>query len=263
VSSFEEFAALHVPGDPFLLVNAWDVCSALALADAGHSAVGTTSLGVNAAAGLIDGARRGREVAVELARRLQGRLSVPLTVDLEDGYSGDPAAVGDLVAVLTSAGVAGVNIEDGGRSGAEHQAVLAAVRARNDRVFINARTDEFWSGGHDIVAVLERCRAYRDAGAHGLFVPGLTDPGQIDEVAALGLPLNVLWQPGVDLHATRAARISTGSALYRAALGAALSTAQSARADTVPPPAVAYSATQQLLGLSSVGERTRGDGGSG
>ncbi len=247
MNTFEAFAALHVPGKPLVLVNAWDVCSALALAAAGHPAIGTTSLGITAAAGLPDGAGLGRELTTELATRLQGRLQVPLTIDLESGYSDEPSVVSRLVSELAVLGVAGVNLEDADRTAAAHGAIVAAVRAVNDRVFLNARVDEFWSGHHNLAEALERGKAYRDAGAHGLFVPGLTDPGGVEAVAQLGLPLNILWQPGLDLRDTAAARVSTGSALYRAALAAALASGDAARSNSPPRPAVTYSTVQALL----------------
>lgn len=245
---FAFFARLHVPGRPLVLVNAWDVLSALALAAAGHPAIGTTSLGITAAAGLPDGAGAGRRLTVELAGTLAARLDQPVTVDLEDGYNSEPAAIAELVADLGACGVAGVNLEDRGRTAAEHAAVVAAVRSAVPGVFLNARTEVFWSGSRQLSEALERCRAYRDAGAHGLFVPGLGDPGALEQVAALGLPLNALWQPGVDLAGCGVARISTGSLLYRRALAAALEAANSASGFAgATSEAVSYERTQQLL----------------
>ena len=107
------FAALHTAPGPFLLPNAWDVASGLLLADAGFPAVGTTSLGATAAAGLPDGVGAGRDLTVALAAALAARLPVPLTVDLEGGYSADPGEVAALAAQLSELGVAGVNLEDG------------------------------------------------------------------------------------------------------------------------------------------------------
>ncbi len=216
-------------------------------------AVIALTTGVALAAGLVDGAGQGRELTIELVRRLEGRLGVPLSVDLEKGYDEDPSSVAELVA-LAARGVVGVNLEDGGRSTGAHEAIVAAVRRGNGSVFLNARVDEFWSGRHDLVSTLERCRAYRDAGAHGLFVPGLQDPYGVEAVARIGLPVNVLWQPGLDLRKTPAAPVNTGSASYRAALAAALATADAAlatvdasRSSTPPPPAVTYPATQAVL----------------
>lgn len=104
------FAALHRPGDPFVLPNAWDVGSARALADAGFLAVGTTSFGIAASHGLPDATGAARDATLDTVRSLvTARLPCFLTADLEDGFSSDPEAVAELVAGL---GVAGVNLED-------------------------------------------------------------------------------------------------------------------------------------------------------
>jgi len=241
------FAALHAASGPFLLPNAWDVASALLLADAGFPAVGTTSLGVTAAAGLPDGAGAGRDLTIALAAALIPSLSVPLTVDLEGGYSDDPAEVADLAAQLADLGVAGINLEDGRPGGqlrptAEHAAVIRAVTDATPSLFVNARTDTYWlTVGADqerLPETVRRLAAYRDAGASGVFTPGLFDPAAIQTVSTtVALPLNVLWQPGVSLANLGAAgvvRVSTGSTLYRHALAAALDAAAAARTDTAP-----------------------------
>jgi len=240
------FRALHHRNTPFLLPNCWDVASGLLLAE-DSPALGTTSLGITAAAGLPDGAGAGRDLVSALAASLVPRLRVPLTVDLEGGYSDDPAQVAELAAQLQEIGVAGVNLEDGVdgrrlRPAAQHAAVLAAVKAAAPGLFLNARTDTWWlRTGTDtgrLHDTTERLAAYRDAGADGIFTPGLTHLAQLEHVAtAIALPLNALWQPGVhpdELRAAGVRRISTGSALYRHALGAALSNAASARSGTPP-----------------------------
>jgi 2-methylisocitrate lyase-like PEP mutase family enzyme len=243
----QEFAALHRPGSPFLLPNAWDVSSALMLADAGFPAVGTTSLGVTAAAGEIDGAGTGREVTMTLARAILPRLAVPITVDAEGGYSDDPGAVADLATELAELGAAGINLEDargGGalRSAAAHAAIIRAVVAAAPSLFVNARTDVFWlragPPADRLDAATARLLAYQDAGASGVFVPALSE---LADVAALTrrvpLPLNVLWQPGTTLAQlgnVGVARVSTGSALYRRALAAAVAAAVAAQHDRPP-----------------------------
>ena len=239
------FAALHTAPGPFLLPNAWDVASGLLLADAGFPAIGTTSLGVTAAAGLPDGAGAGRDLTVALTAALVARLPVPLTVDLEGGYADDPAEVADLAVQLADLGVAGINLEDSRPNGqlrpaVEHAAIIRAVAAAAPDLFINARTDTYWlrTDRDQLPETLQRLAAYRDAGAAGAFTPGLSDRTAIQTVATtIGLPLNVLWQPGVslaDLGAAGVARVSTGSALYRHALTAALDAAAAARTATTP-----------------------------
>jgi 2-methylisocitrate lyase-like PEP mutase family enzyme len=255
------FAALHRRGHPFLLPNAWDVASALLLADADFPAVATTSLGVTAAAGFVDGTGTGRPATMALAASVIPRLQVPVTIDAEGGYSDDPAAVADLAAELAGLGAAGINLEDVAASGgfrppAAQAAIIGAVAAAAPGLFVNARTDIYWlqHGAPDgrLGETLRRLKAYADAGASGVFVPGLTDQGQIEAVTAeVELPLNVLWRQDLDvprLAEAGVARISTGSAPYRRALAAGLATALAARDRTEPPaPDVAYDALVGLL----------------
>jgi len=256
----QEFTALHHGDRPFVLPNAWDVGSGLFLADAGFPAVGTTSLGMNAAAGLPDGAAAGLDAAVDLGCTLARRLRVPVTVDIEGGFSADPADVAALAARLAGAGVAGINLEDrlpggGLRSAAEHAVFIEAVVAAAPGLFVNARTDTYWlktpAPPGRLGETLRRAAAYRAAGAHGLFVPGLAGADIAAVAGGAGIPLNVLWQPGTrlaELAEAGVARVSTGSAPYRAALAAALRTAAEAREAPAPPAGpVSYDEVQRVL----------------
>jgi 2-methylisocitrate lyase-like PEP mutase family enzyme len=244
------FAALHRRGEPFLLPNAWDVASAVLLAGAGFPAVGTTSMGVNAAAGLIDGDGTGRACTMALATHIVPLLAVPVTVDFEGGFSDDSAAVAEFAAELAAAGVAGINLEDvsaGGvlRAPVTQAGIIRAVRAAAPGLFVNARTDTYWlkhgPAEGRLAETLGRLRVYEEAGAHGVFVPALTELTGIEAVTArVGLPLNVLWRPDLDmprLAGAGVARISTGSGPYRRALAAGLATAVAARDGTAPPTA--------------------------
>ncbi|WP_329081512.1 isocitrate lyase/phosphoenolpyruvate mutase family protein [Streptosporangium sp. NBC_01469] len=110
--TFARFRALHHAGEPLLLPCVWDHASAAALAQAGFAAIGTTSLGVAAAAGKPDAGRATREETLVLARTTTG-LGIPVTVDIEAGFAEAPEQVADLVAKLAELGVAGINLEDG------------------------------------------------------------------------------------------------------------------------------------------------------
>ncbi|GHF46820.1 hypothetical protein GCM10018783_15010 [Streptomyces griseosporeus] len=234
------FAALHHAERPLLLPNAWDHASAHALAAAGFPAVGTTSLGVAAAAGLPDGAAATRDETLRLAVAL-GSGPFLLSVDAEGGFSDDPDEVGELARQLWSVGVVGVNLEDGLGPADRHAAKIAAVKAAAPGLFVNARTDTHWLGDGEggTAATLARLEAYRLAGADGVFVPGVTDPRTIAElVRHLDVPLNILYSPD-GLPVGRLAdlgvrRISLGSLLYRRALGAALETAADVREGRTP-----------------------------
>src|SRR3954447_16712981 len=103
------FRDLHRPGDPLLLPNAWDAVTGAAFAAAGFEAIGTTSLGVAAAAGKRDAAGDAWPETLALARRL-ARLECHVTIDMEHGFSEDPETVATHAALLD--GVAGINLED-------------------------------------------------------------------------------------------------------------------------------------------------------
>lgn len=233
------FRALHRPGRPLLLPNAWDHASAAGLAARGYPAIGTTSLGIAAASGKPDAAGATRAENLALARRLR-RLPVLLTVDVEGGFSDDPAEVAGYVAELAAVGVVGINLEDGRPDGTLETpertvAKIAAVKAAVPEVFVNARTDAWWLGVPDpLEQALHRARAYRQAGADGIFTPGAPDDAVGRLAAEVRAPLNVLHRPGgpglAELGRLGVARVSTGSLLFRAAVGAALDLADAVRA---------------------------------
>ena len=247
------FAALHRAGEPLLLPCAWDHASALALAGHGFRAVGTTSLGVAASAGLPDGASATHDETLRLALTL-GSAPFLLSVDAEGGYSDDPDEVGELARQLAAVGAVGINLEDALGPADRHAAKIAAVRGAAPGLFVNARTDTYWSGDGDWSDTLRRLEAYREAGADGVFVPGLTDPARIASLTArFDVPLNVLYTPaGPDLaHLADlgVGRVSLGSLLYRRALGAALEAAADLRAGHEPGgPTPTYDEVRGLTG---------------
>ncbi|MCE0536541.1 isocitrate lyase/phosphoenolpyruvate mutase family protein [Kineosporia rhizophila] len=258
-TSVPAFAALHRPGQPFVLPNAWDVASAVLLAQAGFAAVGTTSLGIAAAHGLPDATRAGREHTLSLARQITTLGLTMLTVDLEDGFTDDPAELADLAAELAGLGVRGINLEDATAGELvdprHHAAKIAAVKATAPDLFVNARTDTFWLG-MERSSTTARLQAYQDAGADGVFVPGpLTD----GDIAALvkGQPLNVLASPRhtrTRLAELGVARISTGSLLYRQALSAALDTARDLAQDRpAPDVAIGYGQVADVMSIQPGG----------
>ncbi|MER7726634.1 isocitrate lyase/phosphoenolpyruvate mutase family protein [Streptomyces sp. NPDC096323] len=231
------FARLHRRGVPLLLPNAWDYASAAALAAEGFAAVGTTSLGVAAAAGLPDGAAATAAATLTLARRL-GKGRFLFTVDAEGGFSDDAAEVAELARALHEAGAAGINLEDGRPDGTLapmelHAAKIAAVKRAVPALFVNARTDTHWAARQENETAT-RLALYEQAGADGVFVPGLSDPDAIAELTStIVVPLNILYtQAGPalpELAALGVGRVSLGSLLYRRALAAAVATATGLR----------------------------------
>jgi 2-methylisocitrate lyase-like PEP mutase family enzyme len=191
---------------------------------------------VAAAAGLPDGTSDTRDETLRLALAL-GSDAYLLSVDAEDGYSEGPDEVGEFARELAAVGAVGINLEDRLGSVALHAAKIEAVKAAAPGLFVNARTDTYWLGDGEGTAA--RVDAYQQAGADGVFVPGLTDPGDIAAlVERVYVPLNILYTPTgptvrhlADLGVRR---VSLGSLLYRRALGAALEAVGEIREGRVP-----------------------------
>jgi 2-methylisocitrate lyase-like PEP mutase family enzyme len=225
----QAFAALHKPGDPLLLPNAWDAGSALAIAAAGAPAIATTSSGVAWSLGLRDGSRAGgldAETVAAVIARIVSVVDVPVSADIEAGYTD----VAQTVAAIAAAGAVGINLEDRAGPGvlydpADQADRIAAARAAGPEVWINARTDVFLGGSADLAEALDRAAAYAAAGADSLFVPGLVDLSALAELVAGPLPVAVMVWPGApsvpDLAAVGVVRISLGSAIAQAAYAVA------------------------------------------
>lgn len=244
----DTFTRLHHAGEPLLLPNAWDFASAAAFVRAGFRAVGTTSLGVAAAHGLPDAAGVTGAETLALASTLV-RLPVPVTVDVEAGFGMDPA---ELAAELTAIGVAGVNIEDGRADHLatldEQCALIAAFKAAAPEVFVNARIDTYWLQ-LPTDDTTRRALAYVDAGADGVFVPGLRDEHEIEQlVAALAeTPLNLLAQlPFHRLGELGVRRVSTGSLPFRVAITQAAAAVTAYVTGAATPAAMSYDEAQAL-----------------
>ncbi|GIG36849.1 isocitrate lyase/PEP mutase family protein [Cellulomonas pakistanensis] len=226
--------ALHDPAAPLALSNAWDVASARVVEAAGAPAVATTSAGVAWSLGRPDGDRLGRADLLAAVRRITAAVAVPVTVDAEGGFADDAAGVAATIDGLLDAGAVGVNLEDGDRPAAELAARVAAARAAADRagvaLFVNARTDVFLRGLGDpadrMAETVARARRYVDAGADGVFVPGVVDAATIAELAAaIPAPLNVMVRRGLppvpELGRLGVARVSLGSTVAEAAYAVA------------------------------------------
>ncbi|HET9813485.1 MAG TPA: isocitrate lyase/phosphoenolpyruvate mutase family protein [Sphingomicrobium sp.] len=231
-SKFETFAALHVPGDPVVLYNIWDVGSAQAVAAAGAKALATGSHPVGDAAGFGDGQQVPLDFVFANAKRIVEAVDLPLTVDFESAYSIDPEEGAANVARLKETGAVGCNFEDqviGGEGlhplDLQVKRIAAIRRAVGGDFYINARTDLFLkTQTYDdalVGQVVERGKAFAGAGASGFFVPRLSEPAQIERVVReVPLPLNVIAFPGAPDKKAWAdagvARISHGPFPHRA-----------------------------------------------
>lgn len=231
-SKYETFAALHVPGNPVILYNIWDSGSAQAVAKAGAKALATGSHPVGDAAGFGDGQKVPLDYVFANARRIMDSVDLPLSVDFEGAYSDDPATGAANVAQLKATGVVGCNFEDqvvGGEGihplDLQVRRIAAIREAVGSDFFINARTDlllkESEKGDDLIDRVIERGKAFADAGASGFFVPRIADPADIERVVReVPLPLNAIAFPGAPDKKVWAdagvARISHGPFPHRA-----------------------------------------------
>lgn len=224
------FHALHRDG-LLILPNAWDGGAAALVASLGAKAVATTSAGVAWALGWPDGDALPVERVVQAARDVvRGAGGLPVSIDMEGGYSDDPAEVAALAGRLCEAGVQGINIEDGGAAPELLAAKIAAIKAAvGGALFVNARCDVWLRGVAPEAPVAEAARRgaiYAAAGADGFFAPGLTDEADIAAmVAATPLPVNLLAYPGLPDAATLKGlgvrRLSAGSGVCGAIWGRA------------------------------------------
>ena len=229
------FRAMHAPGQLLLLANAWDAGSARLIQARGAPAIATTSAGLAWSRGYPDGDRLPLGILASALAEIARVVCVPLSVDVEGGYSSDPHAVGETVRSVVEAGAVGINLEDGTSPPdllcRKIEAARAVAAKAGVDLFVNARCDVYLRGlapvESAVAETLARARRYRDAGCDGLFVPGVREGAAIREIAsALGeLPLNVLWVPGLaalgELRALGVRRLSAGSALAQRAYGAA------------------------------------------
>jgi 2-methylisocitrate lyase-like PEP mutase family enzyme len=234
MSKFQDFAKLHVPGDPVILYNIWDVGSARAVAAAGAKALATGSHPVGDASGFGDAQQVPLDFVFDNARRIANAVDLPLTVDFESAYSADPEEGAANVERLKETGAVGCNFEDqviGGEGlhpvDLQVKQIAAIRRAVGDDFYINARTDLFLKAQtfDDALVgqVVERGKAFANAGASGFFVPRLSDPKQIERVVKeVPLPLNVIAFPGAPDKKVWAdagvARISHGPFPHRAVM---------------------------------------------
>ncbi len=204
------------------------------------------------------------ELLLQTVRAVAGATGLPVTIDIEGGYSDEPARVGELVTAVLAAGAVGINIEDGSKDPAllcaKIAAARAAARAAGVDLFINARIDTWLRAlapaGQRVGETLARAARYRAAGANGLFAPGVTDA---DEIAALvagtDMPVNVLAWTGLPdagrLQALGVRRLSAGSAISEAMHGHVLAMMRefvaSGRVDTASAKAATYGEVQTLM----------------
>lgn len=234
-AQYDVFRQLHFQPQPLLLPNAWDARSAAACEAAGFAAVGTSSAAMASMLGYADGEQLPFAQLSYLVGRICASTALPVTVDLEGGHSRDPHHIAAHMRELVKLGVAGVNLEDSVTEAGQRRLLAPAAFADMLRavrgllyeaqvpLFINVRTDTYLLPAADNPrpATLRRLQLYEQAGADGLFVPGLTSLDDITAISrATSLPLNVMALPHLpelaELRAAGVRRVSMGNFLFEA-----------------------------------------------
>lgn len=218
---------------PLVLVNVWDAASARMVEEAGATAVATSSSAISWSMGYQDGDHLSRRLAMEALSRIVSATKLPVTADIETGYGRTDEELQATIRAVLDAGAVGINIEDSAEKPltdmAEHSKRISLIRQTAEDagvgLFINARTDTYWSrslGDAAYEETLRRAEAYQKAGADGVFVPGVADLHVLHELSRrIALPVNALAglgspSPG-ELYDAGVRRISLGGSTARAA----------------------------------------------
>lgn len=242
---------LHHGDKPLVLINAWDAASAAMVEHCGMPAIATSSAALANALGYADGQHLPWVEMLQAVSRIARTVKVPVTADIEAGFAPDLKGLATSIQQIIAAGAVGVNLEDAlpGHTDrgplypveeqvARIQAARRAADAEKIHLVINARVDAYWQSGvqpeEAMRGTLERGKAYLQAGADCIFVPGLRNPEHIrtvvehwrgiyQEAPHQEAPVNILAGPGVpsipELAKLGVKRVSYGSGPHRAAMG--------------------------------------------
>ena len=228
------FKNLHLGEKPFILPNAWDPLSAFILEQVGFKALGTTSWGMANARGQNDAEQCDFETFLKQTSAIIKAVSIPVTIDIESGYSDDHAEICEHVLQIARLGAVGINIEDSSKRSNTLRTVndQAEILSKLKRVlqnegysefFINARCDAFLVDDYCIDDALSRITTYQLSGADGIFIPGLNNEKVIERVIqSISIPVNLMAQKGL-LNYQKATllginRLSIGNGLSDAAI---------------------------------------------
>jgi 2-methylisocitrate lyase-like PEP mutase family enzyme len=237
------FSALHKRESAFIIPNPWDAGTARLLAHLGFEALATTSAGYAFSAGQPDNTIS-RDEMIEHVSTMAAATNLPVSADLENGFGDSPEAVAETIRLAAAAGAVGGSIEDMSRQpghpiyAREHaveriRAAAEAVRGLPFAFTLTARAENYLAGRTDLKDTIERLQAYQTAGADVLYAPGLTSKDGIAAIVkSVDRPVNVVMGLAglplslAALSAMGVRRVSVGSALSRAALGAFLRAAR-------------------------------------
>ena len=221
--NFEIFRQLHNQSKPLILANVWNVKSAQIIEACGFDAMATSSGAIADSLGYKDGEQISFAELLYIIKRIKSAVSIPLSVDLERGYTNNLSLLNEHIQELIDAGVIGINIEDA--QGVDVylkklSGIATYLKNTGQQIFINARTDVFLQKlPSPVETIIERAKLYGDAGADGLFIPGVSDADVIKKiVSSTTLPVNVVSTSAISVKALEdcgVKRISMAVFLYR------------------------------------------------
>lgn len=232
MKSFEDFLSLHQQAEPLLIGNIWDVKSAQLSEQVGYKALATSSAAVAHSFGYEDGEQLPFELLIQLAKRVNQVTQLPLSVDIEGGFSRTVEGICQNIDRLIDVGVVGINIEDSLPGNARELQASASFRKtlegiahhlqqKKTKLFINVRTDGFLLGLPNALSeTIQRIQDYQSTGVHGIFVPCIVKPNDIQAVVSTTqLPVNVMCMPQLpefgELQKLGVKRISNGNSIHQ------------------------------------------------
>ena len=242
-SKYDRFRALHERDGAFIIPNPWDAGTARMLAGLGFEALATTSAGLAFSLGIPDSAVS-REQTLANCHDIVAATDLPVSADLKRGFGDSPESAAETVHAAAEAGLAGCSIEDFTERADDPiyerrlavdriAAAASAARSLSHDFVLTARCENYLHDRLDLVDTIERLQAYAEAGADVLYAPALPDLDAIRTVCtSVTRPVNVLMGLGgavygvEELAEAGVRRVSVGSALSRAALGAVMRAAE-------------------------------------
>jgi len=226
MEQYEQFYGLHHQGKSFIIANAWNAKSAQIIEQCGFEAVATSSGAIAESLGYKDGEQIPFAEMLYMVKRIKAVTTIPLSVDMERGYTNELDILNTHLQQLIDAGVVGINLEDAQGEQLYLQKLSGIknfLKKTGQRLFINARTDAFLQKlDLPLETVLRRAKLYKDAGADGLFVTAVPDTNILQQLSKeVALPLNVVSTPNLgptgELASYGVKRISMAVQLYKKA----------------------------------------------
>ncbi|TDQ27526.1 isocitrate lyase/PEP mutase family protein [Tenacibaculum caenipelagi] len=226
-----EFKNLHYQDTPLVIANVWDVPSAKTAESLNFQAIGTSSSAIATLLGYQDGEEIEFSELEYIIKRIKSSTKLPLSVDLESGYSRNPIEIAQHIKKLSNLGVVGINIEDSIVEPARTllnaekfsqviSKITEILQKENIKVFLNVRTDTFLLGHpNSVEETKKRIKLYENAGANGIFIPCIEQETDIKEIVNFtNLPINVMCMPNLPnfdtLNKLGVKRISMGNFLF-------------------------------------------------